>query len=283
MRPALAACVVVLALAVPAAADVEDSLNAAWRGGWALTRVPVQSDCAGIYTDNDVAGTLVRSRGARRFAAGELVRVERIGVKRARLDLFLDLDEPVLEPERDGPFTLYEERRCKAQLKVELPAEVVRDAARAEAAVRGLLEVYPTPEEAQAAARWNRRQREPYPEDYERTLAEHAAWRAAETNAAVQVKIDQATEDGTRVADRIRDDPEYLQGFAAGVDKARDRSLSDDCGSLLGSTAGGFAGSTPSGHPREWQQGFEDGQRLVYSLELLRRLPRCFVAVPPVR
>jgi hypothetical protein len=280
MRRSSLACALLLALAAPAAADVEDALNARWRGGWVVTAVPLQSDCAGLYTDNDVAGTQVRSRGARRFAPGELARVERIGVKRARLDLFLDLAEPVLEPRRDGPFTLYEEKHCKAQLKVELRPEVVRDVARAEEAVAGLLALHPTPEAAQAAASWNRRRREPYPEDYERTLAEHAAWKAAQTNAAVQAKIDQATEEGTRITDRIRDDPEYLQGFAAGVEDARDEYLTDDCASLLGTTASGFADSPPSGHDREWQQGFEDGQRLVYSLELLRRLPRCFVPVP---
>ena len=101
MRQALAACALLLpALAAPAA-DIEDTLNARWRGGWALTTVPIQSDCAGIYTDNDVAGTQVRSRGARRFAAGESSRAasSRSGVKRARLDLFLDVTEPVIAPD----------------------------------------------------------------------------------------------------------------------------------------------------------------------------------------
>lgn len=270
-----------LALAAPAAADVEDTLNARWRGGWVVIKVPVQSDCAGIYTDNDVAGTRVQSRGARRFAAGELASVERIGVKRGRLDLFLDFAEPVLEPHREGPFTLYEEKRCKAQLKVELPPEVVRDAARAEAAVGALLELHPSPEAAQAAAGWNRRRREPYPEGYERTLAEHAAWKTEQVNAAVQGRIERATEEATRVADRIDDDPEYLQGFAAGVERARDKYLSDDCESLLDGSFGGFSGSPPGGKDRDWERGYEDGQRLVYGLELLRRLPRCWVAVPP--
>lgn len=276
------ACALLLALAAPAAADVEDTLNARWRGQWVLSKVPLHSDCGGFYTDNDLVGSQVRSRGARRFAAGELARVERIDVKRGRLDLFLDVAEPVLEPWRDGPFTLYEEKRCKAQLKVELPPEVVRDAARAEAAVGELLELFSSPEAAEDSARWNRRRREPFPEDYERTLAEHAAWQAEQTNAAVQRKIEQATEEGARITDRIRDDPEYLQGFAAGVDDARDEHLSDDCGSLLASSAAGFTDRPPSGHDRDWQSGFEDGQRLVYSLELLRRLPRCFLPVPPV-
>ena len=138
-----------------------------------------------------------------------------------------------------------------------------------------------SPEAAQAAAGWNRRRREPYPEDYERTLAEHAAWKAEQVNAAVQEKIERATEEGTRVADRIDDDPEYLQGFAAGVERARDKYLSDDCESLLDGSFNSFSGSPPGGKDRDWERGYEDGQRLVYSLELLRRLPRCFVPVPP--
>lgn len=280
-RIPLTGFLLLLALAAPAAADVEDTLNARWRGAWVVVEVPVQSDCAGIYTDNDVAGTRVSSRGARRFAEGELARVERIGAKRARLDLFLDLAEPVLEPHREGPFTLYEEKRCKAQLKVELPPEVVRDAARAEAAVSALLELHPSPEAAEAAAGWNRRRREPYPEDYERTLAEHAAWKAEQVNAEVQEKLDRASEEGIRVADRIDDDPEYLQGFAAGVERARHTYRRDDCEALLDTSFPAFEGQPPGGKDRDWERGYEDGQRLVYNLELLRRLPRCFVPVPP--
>lgn len=76
-----------LATAPPAAAaDLEASLNARWRGGWVVTRVPLFSSCDGFYNDNQVVGTRVDSRARRRFEAGEMARVERIGVKRGRVD-----------------------------------------------------------------------------------------------------------------------------------------------------------------------------------------------------
>ena len=38
---------------------------------------------------------------------------------------------------------------------------------------------------------------------------------------------------------------------------------------------------TERGKPDRWQDGYEDGQRLAFHLELLRTLARCFVPVPP--
>ena len=42
------------------------------------------------------------------------------------------------------------------------------------------------------SALWNRREVDPLPEDYERTLARHAAWQATRTNEQVQSKLDEA-------------------------------------------------------------------------------------------
>jgi hypothetical protein len=281
IRLGLAFGLTLLAGAHPAAAaSVEETLNGRWRGAWALTRVPLRSDCAGFYTDNELQGASVRSGGDRRFDEGELVRVERVDLKRGRIDLFLDVAEGVLRPVADGPFTLYEERSCRAQLQVPQPREALADAARAGSAVERLLELQPTRAAAEDSQSWNGRRREPYPPDYERTLAEHAAWKASQTNAAVQARIEDATGDALRMTDRVDDDPEYLQGLAAGVGEARDRYLSNDCATLLGSRFEGFSESPPSGRSEEWRRGFSDGQRLVYDLELVGRLPRCFVPVP---
>lgn len=269
-----------LGFAGPAAGDVEATLNSHWRGALVLTRVPLHSDCGGFYTDNELLGAGVGSGGARRFEAGELVRVERVDVKGKRLDVFLDFAEPVLWPLRDGPFTLYEERLCRAQLQMPQPREVLGDSGRAGEALDRTLALQPSPEAARQAAQWNGRRREPYPADYERTLEEHAAWKASQTNAAVQARLDEAADDALRVADRVDDDPDYLQGFAAGVRKARDRHLGSDCSSLLGGSFSSFAAGPPRDRDEPWRRGFQDGQRLVYGLELMRRLPRCFIPVP---
>ena len=44
------------------------------------------------------------------FAQGELAKVDKINLKRARIDLYLSLGEPVLASHMDGPFELYDEK-----------------------------------------------------------------------------------------------------------------------------------------------------------------------------
>jgi hypothetical protein len=265
------AAVPVLLGAARLSADPETELNARWRGGWVIVKPAIASNCDGFYNDNDMAGDRVDSRARRRFAAGELARVERVELKRNRIDVYLDLAEGILEPRQDGPFTLYDARTCKVQLRVPL-----RDGGEAGSRLAALLELHAAALEAESAKSWNGRRREPFPEDYEQTLAEYKIWKAEQANAAVQARMDRAIEDAARVKERIRDDPEYLSGFAAGVEKVRDRYFGD-CGSLANDY---YSPSSPSGsRGSDWKRGYEDGQRLAYSLELLDRLRGCFVPV----
>lgn len=276
--PALAQLCLLLLPALPAvamAADLEADLNSRYKGGWAVARMPLFSDCNDFYNDNDVAGTRVTSKARHRFAEGELVRVERIGVKRGGIDVFLDLAEQILAEREEGPFTLYDPLPCQVQLKVDLPGRP--DLASAEAALGRLLELHANAREAEASRSWNRRRREPFPPDYEKTLAAYESWKASQVNVAVQARLDRALEEATRVADRIRSDAEYLQGLAAGVEKARGRYLGE-CSTLIGSD---FSPDSGSGKSSDWRRGYEDGQRLAYNLELARRLGDCFVPVPP--
>jgi hypothetical protein len=268
-----------LAVAVPAGvwgADLETNLNARWRGRFAIVRLPIASSCDGFYNDNDVVGNRADSSARRRFAAGELAHVERIGVKRGRVDVFLDLAQGVLEELHDGPFTLYEPRMCKIQLNV--PVADRKDAAAIAARLEELLELHSSGAEAEASHTWNGRRREPFPKDYERTLGAYKVWKAAQTNTAVQARLDDAIEEAARIAGRVRSDPDYLEGFAAGLQKAHDRSFGD-CGSALSSTFIPY--SSGGGKSSDWRRGAEDGERLGYHLELLRRLKDCFVPVPP--
>jgi hypothetical protein len=259
-----------------AAADVESELNSRWRGAFVVARVPLSSDCAGFYTDNEAIGARVQGRGAHDFDSGELARVERVGVKRGgRVDVFLDLAEQVLEPHADGPFTLYEPKSCKVQLK--LATAAAQGLPAAEQALAALLELHPDAAAAEASPSWNGRRRQPFPPDYDRTLAEHAAWKAAQMNTAVQERLERAAEEAARTNDRLQDDPEYLAGFAAGVRRARDHSFGD-CGSLVGAS---FYPDSARGKSEAYRDGYEDGQRLAFDLELMKRLSRCFVPLPP--
>lgn len=264
-----------LLAARPAAAGLEDDLNARWRGGYVLVKFAIASDCDGFYNDNDVVGSRVDASARRRFQPGELVRVDRIGVKHDRVDVFLDLVEGVLEEHHDGPFTLFEPRTCKVQLKVPTPdprgTSIVNDR------LSQLLELHADPREAEGSPSWNGRRREPYPRNYEETLAAYNTWKARQVNAAVQAKMDETIDDASRLGERVHSDPDYLAGFAAGMDKVRDRT-SGDCASLLSSYFSPSSGG--GGKSSDWKRGFEDGQRLGHDLALLQRLRGCFVPVP---
>jgi hypothetical protein len=261
----------------PAAAqDLETALNARYRGGWVIVRVPVASDCGGLYTDNTVVGMRTDSKGDHRFEAGELARVEKVEVRMGgRVDLFLDLAEQLLAPYPDGPFTLYTPLSCRVQL--ELGAQRRAPVAEVEQALVGLVELHGEARGAEASPAWNGRRRGEYPEGYERTLAEHAAWKAEQVNLAVDARFAEAVEEATRISDRIREDPDYLAGFAAGVIEVRDDYLGD-CPALLGAH---IYPSDERGKSAAWNDGYADGQRLAFALELMRLLRGCYVPVPP--
>jgi hypothetical protein len=271
------------------AADRQKMVEARWRGAWVLTGVDTYSDCAGTHTNNRVNGSLVSSRGRYRFRPGELARVDKVDLKRSRLDLILSLPEPVLFSHQDGPFTLYDENRCLLELNIELPRDVAsdKDADGIDNALKPVLKRFTNEEEATQAKAWNHRKRDPYPADYDHTLAEHAAWKAQQANAAIQARIDKAMEETSRIADRIAGNPDYLKGFAAGVEAMHaidltrcDAIMSRDFSNLSAGSktvaVAGFGGDAANLYNR----GFQDGQHLVFGLESLRRLPQCMVQVP---
>jgi len=84
----------------------------------------------------------------------------------------------------------------------------------------------------------------------------------------------------------MRQDPDYLYGFGAGVAAQRSLSLGG-CGSLPGATL--VEKSAPSAEKksakdaRQWENGYRDGQILAFALELLRELPRCRLPIPVPR
>src|SRR5213594_3347074 len=252
---------IVAATSVPVAAgELERTLESRWRGAWVLTAVDTFSDCAGTHTNNRVNGTLVSSRGRIRFRPGELAQVGKVDLKRSRLDILVGVPEPILVSFRDGPFTLYNETRCLIELDVELPRSLVSndDANGIDAAIAPVLKRFTNQDEALQA------------------------------NAAIQARIDKALEETARLTDRVTSDPDYLKGFAAGVEAMRAVDLGQ-CGELMSRdftnvapapkqiAVASFAGEAAGRYTR----GFQDGQRLVYGLECLRRLPQCMVPVPP--
>jgi hypothetical protein len=285
-----AALIAALGPASVAAGELENSLERQWRGAWVLTGLDAYADCAGIHTNNDISGALVQGRGQYRFKPGELARVQSIDLKRASVEIALSFQEPLLHSFQDGPFTLYREIRCLVDLNVELPRELVsgKDLKGINAVLQPVLTRYLSPEDATRARAWNRRVRDPFPADYERTLALHDAWKAEQANAAVQARIDQAREETARLVDRISNDPDYLRGFAAGIEVMRSQDLTR-CSDILGRDFATIApsperllASMASDAAARTKRGYQDGARMVFGLESLRRLPECMVPVSEV-
>lgn len=269
--------------ALPAvSADLDERLDEQLRGAWAVLSMEVYSSCSGTYSDNTIGAAGVSSKAGRRFPAGELVKINKIKVKRARVDLLVTLAEPVLVAHQEGPFELFDEHRCKAQLIYGFPREVIkgRDLDTITAAIGASLATHPSQTEARESGDWNGREREAYPDDYEQTLARFEQWKAEQTNAAVTAGIEKATSEAAEVADDIERNADYLDGFAAGAEELEHLDI-DDCERLIDASFSSFKKRPPSDKKAKWKRGFEDGQNLVFNLYLLRELRHCFVPVPP--
>jgi hypothetical protein len=285
-RRTLLGLAAVVAVARPALGDLERDLEARWRGAWVLTRVETSSDCTSVYTDTDVRGELATGKGRRRFAAGELARVDKVGVKVDRVDLFLAIAEPILEARTDGPFTLYDERRCRVQLKIDVPKATVRrgDPLAVGEILARATEPFAREDEARAAEAWNRREREPLPADYEETLARYHVWKVEQEAARLTAVQGRALDELAHLERAILDDPVYLEGFAAGVAAGRDWSPGD-CAALSHPGPSSSPPAPPEGHAAErdrtmWRRGWEDGRDLVAALAVLRLARECLAELP---
>ncbi len=161
-----------------------------------------------------------------------------------------------------------------------------KDVAGIERSLRPLLERHATEGEARDAAAYNQRVRESYPDDYQETLARHAAWKAEQTNAGIQAKIDSTLDVAAGITSRMSSDYSYLTSFAKGVEAAKAVSL-DSCQSMMAvelsnTSRSKTTSSTSSETGVANTRAYRDGRNLVLGLELLRRLPDCFVPVPVV-
>jgi hypothetical protein len=264
-----------------ATADLDDQLYRQLRGAWAILEIEVYSSCSGTYSDNRIGAAGVASKADRRFEAGELVKIDKIKVKRSRVDLLTSLATPVLVARQDGPFELFDERECKAQLIFELPREVIKtgDAETVLAAIGSALTAFSSQSAAMDSAGWNGRERQSYPQDYEQTLARYEIWKAEQTNAAVSAGIDRSITKAAEATDDIESDADYLDGFAAGAKKMQETRLSD-CTQLIDASFNSWKKNPPSDKEKTWKRGFSDGQRLVFHIRRASELKGCYVPVP---
>jgi hypothetical protein len=269
----LAVLLFALCVSTATAGTLQNELKSNWLGAWVVVKAESYSDCSGMYTNNRINGNLVKSRGSQAFESGELAKLQKVDAKRSRLDLMLVYQEPTLISYQDGPFTLYNEAYCKVELEIELPRQLVKskNVAAVEEYVAMIVERHTNRDSAEDSDLWNMRERASYPDDYDITLAKHSVWKAEQLNAVVDAKLNTAVVETSRVIDRVSADPAYLDHFAQGVIHAREHRL-EGCPALLGFS---FASRNDEDDP-----GYVDGLELTHGLELMRRLPGCYVQVP---
>jgi hypothetical protein len=273
----LAAFSALLIAAAPrlARADAEGDLRAQWQGAYVVTRAMLLSECTDHFTENEVSGGRVTGGGGGnvlRFAPGEIADIDKVEVTWTRIDVSLTFLEPFRVTWKDGPYTLYDQRRCRAKLRFDLPRDVRKDAAKASAAISALLEAFPNEGAARHTASYNKRRVEAFPADWERTKAEYDVWRASRVNAKVQEKIDTVLREGQDAINNTRDDDEYQRCFGRGV-RSRSYQTFGSCELLLDSYF------IVNGSCKN-QRGFEDGQHLAWTVGMVRALGGCFVPAP---
>ena len=264
----------------PLQADLEDDLNRRWRGAWVIIELGVTSGCSGNYANNEVHGGLVSGRGSEQFDPGEVASVHKINVGRKRLELLLDLDEPILKRRQNGPFMLLDEASCKVELRFDLKGRREGAAEQIESMLQELAIRFPDRMQARDSELWNGRLREPYPENYEETLAEYENWKVFQANAAAQQQIEISVDEAARLIDRLDLGADYLTGFGEGVDDARESSWTNSCERLVSMSESSWTDSPDRAAPKSWQKGYTHGQRLVFHVERARRLRGCFVPPP---
>ncbi len=265
------------------AGEFEDAVRARWRGAWVILEVESYSSCSGSYSNNDVSGQFVSSKAGRKFEPGELAKVDKVQVKRKKAELMVSVPARTLLPRQDGPFTLYDERHCAIELEVNVSRELIKakDVDAIDRLLAAVAERFAAEAEARDSSSWNGRGDDSYPRDYALTLARHAVWRAEQTNLTIDERLDAAMDQVEDLAEQVDDDPDYLNGFAAGTHEMREWN-ERACEKLLGGGFVKFRHRAPKerGEDGKWSEGYYDGQELVYSIAIMRRLPGCYVEVP---
>jgi len=274
---------VAVAASIATASEVEDLLERELRGAWGILEAEVYSACGGTYNDNTVGTVGIASKAGRRFEPGELVKIDKIKVKRQRVDLLLTMAVPIRTSRMDGSFELFDERECRVQLIFPVPREQVKggDAEALLETVRTTVTLFPSLAAARESEAWNGREIEALPDDYAETLQRHTAWKAEETNSAVRIRIESALAAAADISEDLSDDPDFLSGFAEGAEEMSSLTLSD-CSSLLGASYTVYYKKAPKDRPNRWRDGYADGQELIFNVLIANRLQGCFVPVPPV-
>lgn len=266
-------------------AELENRLRSQWQGSWVILRSDVASNCDDRYTNVQVNGGNTTLKGSHHFGAGELGRVHKLNQHRSRVDLHVDLVEPLRTSELRGPFELYDQVACQIELEIAVPRNLVKSKSidAINALVAQIAEAHTSREGAASSINHNGRIVEPYPDDYERTLAEYRTWLDETLGRPLRDRLAEAVEEDAEIVDDVRRDPEYGGGLALGMADF-DRSLAyKDCDDLTDETFYPGSGKAPSelsgSDETNWRDGYRDGQVLAFNVELARAITECLLEI----
>lgn len=261
---------------------LENQLRAKWQGRWVILTAETYSNCNGFYSNNQVNQGLVTSKAKRLFQMGELGKITKVQVKRSRVLVYVELLEPILKAKNDGPFTLYDEANCKVELRFEVGRAAIKQSniEAIEASFESVFKAFSSQQEAMAFSTYNQRVRDPYPEDYQQTLADYEAWKVEQELAAIERTIEQAFREINRISAGVKEETEYARGFVAGLREMKRQSLPDACDQLQSATPSRFMKTPKDRITAGYKEGFDDGQRLAFYQEQADRLTACLKASP---
>ncbi len=268
------------------AAKVEprpETFASRWNGAWVVTGQPLSSECNGIYTNNQVAGGRVLGRGHQRFEPGVVGHVDQVLVSSNKVTLSITLSERlyVTRPARD--YTLSSTSACQVDLKFMVPPgpATADDLIALEALVSPVVERHADQVQAIVASGFLPMDGPGAAEQQREAIAAHRTWKSAEEQQAVEARLQAWTAQTTRLSSNIENDPDYLAGFARGVDEGR-HSAVKTCEELARTapapfwpSASGAALAARGGRQKAWARGYEDGVRLSQGLEAMKLMPTC--------
>lgn len=258
------------------AGQLEDQLRAYWQGAWVVLTTDVYSNCNGFFSNNDILQGRATSKANHAFRSGEMGKIHKIDVKRSRVSVYVLIAEPIMNQRQDGPFTLFNEAECKGELRFKLGRQAIKqgDFNTINAELEKAMLRFENEAEAEASSAYNGREREPFPEDYEETLAAYEAWQIERRNLAMQAKADEALEEMDRILGRLNTGSEYANGFVDGI-QAMKRKHFGTCDQLVSAQFYQYD-TKPSGRITEtYKDGYEDGQHLAFFQEIASRLRKC--------
>jgi hypothetical protein len=260
-----------------------------WADAWVVTSAGTFSECNGTYTDNWLSGGRVTSRGHEDVPAGTPAHVDAVTVSAAHVTLSLTMSQSLLVTREYRDYTLHASARCQVDLKVLLPPGMSanHDILGVESLMQPVLHRFASEEAAVAAAGFGSGNEATASVERDTALAQQKEFEERQRSEAVDERMNQWISQTSRIPAQISNDPDYLAGFARGVEAGK-VSPAAKCQDLVSSEPAMQPGrgvssasyAAKGSRQKAWTRGYEDGLRLAQGLEAIRVLPQCAPATP---